>query len=247
MSGSGNQPLPAKEQQLFRCAATGGAGMVWRPRGRSRVERGLERGGRGIERTGCQPSAALRASEPRRCARDGRRRDQALKPLWQLHLRRTCHGLRVSRRSRLQLARAPGFCAPASGLRARTPARPDVAARLLPNSARPSRALRAVAAAAAALRHKGRDPSGRRRQRPGLARPSRSVVKFYESKQYKKAVKSADQILKKFPDHGETLAMKVRAPAARQREAAEGRPRLRGARLRAARASRLTPQPRSSF
>jgi hypothetical protein len=38
--------------------------------------------------------------------------------------------------------------------------------------------------------------------------PPRSVVKFYESKQYKKAVKAADAILKKFPDHGETLAMK---------------------------------------
>lgn len=34
------------------------------------------------------------------------------------------------------------------------------------------------------------------------------VVKFYENKQYKKAIKAADQILKKFPDHGETLAMK---------------------------------------
>ncbi|KAF8055089.1 NAA15 [Scenedesmus sp. PABB004] len=36
----------------------------------------------------------------------------------------------------------------------------------------------------------------------------RQVVKFYESKQYKKAIKSADQILKKFAEHGETLAMK---------------------------------------
>lgn len=36
----------------------------------------------------------------------------------------------------------------------------------------------------------------------------RQVVKFYETKQYKKAVKAADQILKKFPEHGETLAMK---------------------------------------
>lgn len=36
----------------------------------------------------------------------------------------------------------------------------------------------------------------------------RQVVKFYESKQYKKAIKAADQILKKYPDHGETLAMK---------------------------------------
>ena len=36
----------------------------------------------------------------------------------------------------------------------------------------------------------------------------RQVVKFYEGKQYKKAVKAADQILRKFADHGETLAMK---------------------------------------
>ena len=36
----------------------------------------------------------------------------------------------------------------------------------------------------------------------------RQVVKLYESKQYKKAIKTADMILKKFPDHGETMAMK---------------------------------------
>jgi peptide alpha-N-acetyltransferase len=36
----------------------------------------------------------------------------------------------------------------------------------------------------------------------------RSVVRLYETKQYKKAIKAADQVLKKFPDHGETLAMK---------------------------------------
>jgi len=36
----------------------------------------------------------------------------------------------------------------------------------------------------------------------------RNVVKHYETKQYKKAIKQADQILKKFPNHGETLAMK---------------------------------------
>ena len=36
----------------------------------------------------------------------------------------------------------------------------------------------------------------------------RQVVKFYETKQYKKAIKAADQVLKKYPDHGETLAMK---------------------------------------
>jgi hypothetical protein len=36
----------------------------------------------------------------------------------------------------------------------------------------------------------------------------KNVVKQYEHKQYKKAVKLADTILKKFPNHGETLAMK---------------------------------------
>lgn len=36
----------------------------------------------------------------------------------------------------------------------------------------------------------------------------KSVVRLYETKQLKKAVKAADTILKKFPDHGETLAMK---------------------------------------
>ncbi|GAQ88611.1 N-terminal acetyltransferase [Klebsormidium nitens] len=34
------------------------------------------------------------------------------------------------------------------------------------------------------------------------------VVKSYETKQYKKGLKAADQVLKKFPEHGETLAMK---------------------------------------
>ncbi|KAF9685220.1 hypothetical protein SADUNF_Sadunf03G0032000 [Salix dunnii] len=34
------------------------------------------------------------------------------------------------------------------------------------------------------------------------------IVKSYESKQYKKGLKAADTILKKFPDHGETLSMK---------------------------------------
>ncbi|CAI6334236.1 unnamed protein product [Periconia digitata] len=37
----------------------------------------------------------------------------------------------------------------------------------------------------------------------------RQVVKFYESKQYKKGLKSADQILKKHPNHGDTQAMKA--------------------------------------
>jgi len=36
----------------------------------------------------------------------------------------------------------------------------------------------------------------------------RSIVKFYETKQYKKGLKTADTILKKIPEHGETLAMK---------------------------------------
>ena len=36
----------------------------------------------------------------------------------------------------------------------------------------------------------------------------KSIVKFYETKQYKKGLKAADQILKKFPEHGETLSMK---------------------------------------
>lgn len=36
----------------------------------------------------------------------------------------------------------------------------------------------------------------------------KSVVRLYETKQLKKALKSADTILKRFPDHGETLAMK---------------------------------------
>jgi len=36
----------------------------------------------------------------------------------------------------------------------------------------------------------------------------RQIVKFYELKQYKKGIKTADQILKKFPNHGETLALK---------------------------------------
>jgi len=36
----------------------------------------------------------------------------------------------------------------------------------------------------------------------------KAVVKHYESKQYKKGIKAADNILRKFPNHGETLAMK---------------------------------------
>ena len=41
----------------------------------------------------------------------------------------------------------------------------------------------------------------------------KNIVKFYETKQYKKGLKAADTVLKKFPEHGETNAMKVRAPA----------------------------------
>ncbi|CZT48074.1 probable NMDA receptor-regulated protein 1 [Rhynchosporium secalis] len=37
----------------------------------------------------------------------------------------------------------------------------------------------------------------------------RTVVRNYEDKQYKKGVKAADQILKKSPKHGDTLAMKA--------------------------------------
>jgi tetratricopeptide (TPR) repeat protein len=36
----------------------------------------------------------------------------------------------------------------------------------------------------------------------------KNLVKQYEMKQYKKAMKHADMILRKFPNHGETLAMK---------------------------------------
>ncbi|MEW5315829.1 MAG: hypothetical protein WDW38_007232 [Sanguina aurantia] len=36
----------------------------------------------------------------------------------------------------------------------------------------------------------------------------RQVVKHYEAKQYKKALRAADTILKRFPEHGETLSMK---------------------------------------
>ncbi|KAJ8600941.1 hypothetical protein CTAYLR_005072 [Chrysophaeum taylorii] len=36
----------------------------------------------------------------------------------------------------------------------------------------------------------------------------KSIVKFYETKQYKKGLKAADAVLRKFPNHGETLAMR---------------------------------------
>ena len=43
---------------------------------------------------------------------------------------------------------------------------------------------------------------------PREAQLFKSIVKHYETKQYKKGLKAADQVLKKFVDHGETLAMK---------------------------------------
>ncbi|RHZ63326.1 hypothetical protein Glove_330g14 [Diversispora epigaea] len=36
----------------------------------------------------------------------------------------------------------------------------------------------------------------------------KQILKYYEFKQYKKGLKAAEQILKKYPEHGETLAMK---------------------------------------
>jgi peptide alpha-N-acetyltransferase len=36
----------------------------------------------------------------------------------------------------------------------------------------------------------------------------KNALKFYENKAYKKGLKTTDQILKKFPEHGESLAMK---------------------------------------
>lgn len=54
----------------------------------------------------------------------------------------------------------------------------------------------------------------------------RNVVKFYESKSYKKGLKNADVILKRFPNHGETLCMKgliVNAMASSRVVEADGR------------------------
>lgn len=59
-------------------------------------------------------------------------------------------------------------------------------------------------------------PSGNDNPQAGQGRPLpkkendlfKNVVKHYEQKQYKKAIKQADSILKKYPDHGETLCMK---------------------------------------
>lgn len=36
----------------------------------------------------------------------------------------------------------------------------------------------------------------------------RQILRYYETKQYKKGIKTADTILAKFPLHGETIAMK---------------------------------------
>ncbi|KAJ1450189.1 NMDA receptor-regulated protein 1-domain-containing protein [Pelagophyceae sp. CCMP2097] len=36
----------------------------------------------------------------------------------------------------------------------------------------------------------------------------KSILKYYETKQYKKGLKASDVVLKKFPNHGETLAMR---------------------------------------
>jgi tetratricopeptide (TPR) repeat protein len=46
----------------------------------------------------------------------------------------------------------------------------------------------------------------------------KNILKYYETKQYKKALKSADSILKKFPNHGETLALKGLVVAALNRK-----------------------------
>ena len=41
-----------------------------------------------------------------------------------------------------------------------------------------------------------------------FSHPPFSLQRFYDTKQYKKGLKAADSVLKKFPEHGETLAMK---------------------------------------
>lgn len=59
-------------------------------------------------------------------------------------------------------------------------------------------------------------PSDQSNPQAGAGRPLpkkehdmfRNMQKQYDMKQYKKAIKQADAILKKFPKHGETLAMK---------------------------------------
>ncbi|GJQ13966.1 hypothetical protein GpartN1_g5757.t1 [Galdieria partita] len=46
----------------------------------------------------------------------------------------------------------------------------------------------------------------------------KNILKYYETKQYKKALKCAESILKKFPNHGETLALKGLVIAALNRK-----------------------------
>ncbi len=43
---------------------------------------------------------------------------------------------------------------------------------------------------------------------PGAILSARAAQKCYETKQYKKGIKTADLVLKKFPEQGETIAMK---------------------------------------
>ncbi|CDF40167.1 unnamed protein product [Chondrus crispus] len=52
------------------------------------------------------------------------------------------------------------------------------------------------------------NPAGSTALPPKEANLFKAVVRLYETKQLKKALKSADSILKRFPHHGETLAMK---------------------------------------
>ncbi|KAL7544773.1 hypothetical protein ACHAWF_008138 [Thalassiosira exigua] len=55
----------------------------------------------------------------------------------------------------------------------------------------------------------GNPQAGQNRPLPKKESDSfRNVVKFYESKHYKKGLKNADAILRRFPNHGETLCMK---------------------------------------
>ena len=37
----------------------------------------------------------------------------------------------------------------------------------------------------------------------------RTVIRYYEDKQYKRGLKAAEQILKKNPKHGDTMSMKA--------------------------------------
>ena len=52
------------------------------------------------------------------------------------------------------------------------------------------------------------EPSGKAVLPPKESNVFKSILRSYERKEYKKGVKAADTILKKFPEHGETLAMK---------------------------------------